>query len=83
MRTFLLCFKPLVLLTLLGWGFASQAQTLFKDMELGNGVSSNPQQFTNANGTVYFITDPSLNRRHARCRLDLRLTPPLSRASRS
>ncbi|MFA6260701.1 MAG: T9SS type A sorting domain-containing protein [Bacteroidia bacterium] len=47
-----------------------QAQTLFKDLETGSNVSSNPQQFTHVNGTVYFITDPGVSRRHALWKTD-------------
>ena len=53
-----------------GMSQSSNAQALFKDMEPGKGVSSNPQQFTNVNGIVYFITDPSTTRRHALWKTD-------------
>ncbi len=65
-------FKSIVIAALLSLGvnYSANAQALFKDMEAGNGVSSNPQQFTNLNGTVYFLTDPSLTRRHALWKTD-------------
>lgn len=59
-----------ILFALNGVCSSSQAQTLFKDLETGSNVSSNPQQFTHVNGMVYFITDPSVSRRHALWKTD-------------
>lgn len=59
-----------VVIALSAWSQPLNAQSLFKDLELGSNVSSNPQQFTHVNGTVYFITDPSTSRRHALWKTD-------------
>ena len=57
-------------LALVVGSYYSNAQSLLKDLEPGNNVSSGPHQFTNVDGTVYFFTDPSSTRRHALWKTD-------------
>jgi ELWxxDGT repeat protein len=52
------------LITFLGWNNIGSAQSLFKDLALGNNISSNPEQLTNVNGTMYFITNAQPNYNH-------------------
>jgi ELWxxDGT repeat protein len=56
-----------IMLTFIGWSHLSNAQAaLFKDLAPGtSGVGSQPEQFTVVGNTMYFITDHSINRRHA------------------
>src|SRR5581483_3791880 len=60
MKTKLLLFS---LVTFIVWTNIASSQSLFKDLAPGT-YSSNPEQFMNVNGTMYFVTNVTPNYKH-------------------